>query len=191
MYCYGNMLKEEVLSTGCKSAWLCNCNFCVWLVQASLWIPLCVRHLLRMFPHRRVLWNCRKLPGLYEPSLIISTKCTNSKIHTNLCKNSFRLITPWIKFLLDKLMVTHLVKKCTMFYWIRSFITVFPTACFWSLCWARWIHSTTTHPFALRYILNLYFPLWLGLPRGLVPSGYLSKISYAVLISPIYVTTSR
>jgi hypothetical protein len=113
-------------------------------------------------------------------------KCTNNKVHTNLWKNAFRLITPWSRFILDKLMITHLVKKCTVFYWIRRFITVFPTACFWSLSWARWIHSTTSHPISLRY-----FHLWLGLPRGLVLSGYLSKISYAILISPLCVTTSR
>jgi hypothetical protein len=84
-----------------------------------------------------------------------------------------------------------LLRNATVFYKIPRFITMLTTACFWSLSWARWIHSTTSHPISLRYILELYFPLSLGLPRSLVLSGYLSNISYATLISSICVTASR
>jgi hypothetical protein len=34
----------------------------------------------------------------------------------------------------------------------RSFVTVFTEACHWSMSWARWIHSTPSHPTSWRSI---------------------------------------
>jgi len=42
-------------------------------------------------------------------------------------------ITPWSRVLLEKLVVTQLVKKYYYFYGTRRFITVFTRALHWSL----------------------------------------------------------
>jgi hypothetical protein len=70
----------------------------------------------------------------------------------------------------------------------RRFITVFTTAHHWFLSWARWIHSTPSHPISLRPILILSYHLRWGLPSGLFLSGFLTRILNAFLISPVRVT---
>jgi len=57
------------------------------------------------------------------------------------------------RILLEKLIVTQLVKKFPTFYGTRH----------WSLSWARWIQSTTSHNISLRYILILSSHLRQGL----------------------------
>jgi hypothetical protein len=44
-----------------------------------------------------------------------------------------------------------LSQKFPSFYGTRGFITVFTTACHWSLSWARWIQSTPSHPMTFQY----------------------------------------
>jgi len=58
--------------------------------------------------------------------------------------------------------------------------------CLWSKC----ILSTISHPIPLRSILTLFVfsHLNLGLPRGIFPSDFPSKIFYAFLISPMRTT---
>jgi hypothetical protein len=46
-------------------------------------------------------------------------------------------LSPWSIVLLEKLIVTYLVKKFHAFYGLRKFIAVFTTARNWSLSWAR------------------------------------------------------
>jgi len=53
------------------------------------------------------------------------------------------------------------------------------------LSWARRIQSTTSHPMSLRSVLILSSYLFLRLPSGLFPSGFLTEILYTFLISPI------
>jgi len=55
----------------------------------------------------------------------------------------------------QKQVLTQLVKKFPSFYGTRRFITVFARSNHWSLSWARYIHSTTSHPISLRPILIL------------------------------------
>jgi len=62
-------------------------------------------------------------------------------------------------------------------------ITVFTRTSLWSLFWARWIQSTTSHPVFLRLTLILSSHLRLGLLSGLLPSGLPTKIFHAFLIS--------
>jgi hypothetical protein len=58
----------------------------------------------------------------------------------------------------------------------------------WSLSWARPIQSIQSHPISLRSILILPTYLRLGLPSGLIPSGFPTNILYAFLFSPIRAT---
>jgi len=76
-------------------------------------------------------------------------------------------LTPWSR-VLEKMIVTQLVKKFTAFYGTRRFITVFTRLHHWSPSWTTLIQSTTSHPVSLRYIL-IILPshLCLGLPGGL------------------------
>jgi hypothetical protein len=67
------------------------------------------------------------------------------------------------KFLLEELMITQLV-KFSNFYGTRRIITVFTGAHEWSLSWARWVQSASSHSISLRYVLHSevcsrsYFP---------------------------------
>jgi len=51
-------------------------------------------------------------------------------------------ITPWGRVLLDKLTVTHLFKKFSGCYAIRSFISVFTIGCNCAFCWGSWNQFT-------------------------------------------------
>jgi hypothetical protein len=62
-----------------------------------------------------------------------------------------------------------------------SLITVFKRARHLSKFWARCIHSTTSHPVSLRYILILSCLLRLWLPSCLFPSCFPTKLLYALL----------
>jgi hypothetical protein len=92
-------------------------------------------------------------------------------------------MTPCSRVLLEKLIVTQLVKKIPVFYGIRRFITVYTRSRLWSLSWARCIQFTPSSPIFRRSILILSFHLHLGLPSGLFPSGYPTTILYTFLIS--------
>ena len=56
------------------------------------------------------------------------------------------------------------------------------------LSWARSIHSIPPYPTSWRSILILSFPLCLGLPSGLFPSGFPTKTLYTPLLFPIRAT---
>jgi hypothetical protein len=63
--------------------------------------------------------------------------------------------------LLEKLIVSQLVTKFPMFYRTWRFITVFITACKWSLPLARQIQSTPSNPMPLKTTYTLAFQLQL------------------------------
>jgi hypothetical protein len=82
-------------------------------------------------------------------------------------------LTPWIRFLLEKLIVAHLVKSFCTFYGNRSFTCLFSTRPrHWSLSWARLIQPTIFHSVFLRSILILYTHLRLDPPSDLLPSDF-------------------
>jgi hypothetical protein len=63
-------------------------------------------------------------------------------------------------------------------------IIAFTRAHRWSLSSAKWIQSSPSHPVSLRYIHTSYH-LHIGLPSGLFPSGFPTKILCEFLISPM------
>jgi hypothetical protein len=67
------------------------------------------------------------------------------------------------------------------FYGIRRFTTAFTEAHHRSLSRARWIQSTLSQTISLRSILILPYNLRLGLPSGLFPSSFPTKILYTLL----------
>jgi len=76
-------------------------------------------------------------------------------------------VTPWSRVLLEKIIITQLVKKFSTFYGTHMFVTMFTRARHWSLSWAGYIQSTTSHPLYLISILILSPHLCVGLSSGL------------------------
>ena len=98
------------------------------------------------------------------------------------------LLTPCFGFLLEKLTGLHLVKKFPAFHGTRMFITALTSVRHLSLSWASSIQSIYTHPTSWKSILILSTHLCLGLPSGLLHSGFLTKTLYTPLSSPIRAT---
>ena len=97
-------------------------------------------------------------------------------------------LNPLSRGLLEKLTGFQLIKKFPAFYEIWRVITTFTSAHHLSLSSARSIQSMPSHPTSWRSILILSSCLCLGLPRGLVPSGFPTKTLCTVLPSPIHAT---
>ena len=87
--------------------------------------------------------------------------------------------------------VLQLVKKFPAFYGTPKFITVLTSARNLSLSWANSIQSPQPLPTSWRSILILSSYLCLGLPNGLLPSGFPTKILCAPLLSSIIVRLSH
>ena len=98
------------------------------------------------------------------------------------------LLTPWCRVLLEKLTGLQLVKKFPAFHGTRRFITALTSVRHLSLSWASPIQSTYPHPTSWRSILILSTHLRLGLPSGLLPSGFPTKTLYIPLSSTIRAT---
>ena len=98
------------------------------------------------------------------------------------------LLTPWCRVLLEKLIGLHLVKKFLAFHGTRRFITALTSVRQLSLSWASPIQSIYTHPTSWRSVLILSAHLRLGLPSGLLPSGFPTKTLYNPLSSTIRAT---
>jgi len=92
-------------------------------------------------------------------------------------------LTPRSTALLEKLTVFQLVKKFPAFYGKRKFITAFTSACHLSLSCASSIQSKPPHPTSWRSKLLLSSHLCLGLPSGLFPSEFPTKIPCTPLFS--------
>ena len=88
------------------------------------------------------------------------------------------LLTPWCRVLLEKLTGLQLVKKFPAFHGKRRFITSLTSVRHLSLSWASPIHSIYPHPTSWSSVLILSTHLRLGLPSGLLPSGFPTKTLY-------------
>jgi hypothetical protein len=158
---------------------------CQWILQA----------IIAAFDHRK--WG-----GHHDPSPVVrglwiwgGSSCTTvypkvsglSHNEINNKKDSLRSNT---KDHGSKVAIQHtlaLVKKFPAFYGTRRFITVFTRARHWSLCLARWIHSTHYHTTYLRSSL-ISSHLHSGPPCGLFPSEFPTKILYTFIISSMRAT---
>ena len=98
------------------------------------------------------------------------------------------LLIAWCRVLLEQLIGLQLVKKFPIFHGTRRFITALTSVRHLSLSWDSPIQSIYPHPTSWRSILILYTHLRLGLPSGLFPSGFPTKILYTPLSSPIHAT---
>ena len=103
--------------------------------------------------------------------------------------NTFSL-TPRCRVLLEKLTGLQLVKKFPAFHGTRRFITALTSVRHLSLSWTSPIQSIYPHPTShiLESMLILFSYLCLGLPSGLLPSGFPTKNLYTPFSSPIRAT---
>jgi len=98
------------------------------------------------------------------------------------------LLTPWCRVHLEKLTGLQLVKKFPAFHGTRRFITALTSVRHLSLSCASPIQSIYPHTTSWRSILILATHLRLGLPSGLLPSGFPTKTLNTPLSSPIRAT---
>ena len=95
-----------------------------------------------------------------------------------ICKLITYLLTAWCRVLLEKLTGLQLVKKFPAFHGTRWFITALTSVRHLSLSCASPIQSIYPQPTSWRSILILSTHLRLGLPSGLLPSGFPTKTLY-------------
>ena len=114
-------------------------------------------------------------------TLVLQAVCDNYKVVSY-------LLTPWCRVLLEKLTGLQLVMKFPAFHGTRRFITALTSVRHLSLSWANPIQSIYPHPTSWRSVLILSTHLHLGLPSGLLPSGFPTKTPNTPLSSPIRTT---
>ena len=116
-----------------------------------------------------------------QRALFFRYRCIQIYIYTH-------LLTPWCRVLLEKLTGLQLLQKFPTFHATRRFITPLTGVRHLSLSWASPIQSIYPQPTSWRSILILSTHLCLGLPSGLLASGFLTKTLYVPLSSPIRAT---
>ena len=122
----------------------------------------------------------------------VAIKIKKTKYTILVCDGNYKqfvyLLTPRRRVLLEKLTGLQLVKKFPAFHGTRRFITALTSVRHLSLSWASPIQSIYPHPTSGRSILILSTHLRLGLPSGLLPSGFPTETLYTPLSSPIRTT---
>jgi hypothetical protein len=80
----------------------------------------------------------------------------------------------WSRFLLEKLVISQMVKKLQNFHGTRRLIVVFITAYSWSLSWNWLIQSIPSYHIPLRSIISVSFRLHL-ISQEISPQGFRIK----------------
>jgi len=116
------------------------------------------------------------------------TECTNititiSDVHHGNTSFHSMLLTPYSRDLLEKPVVTQVVKNLPACYGTWRVITAFTGARHWALSWARCIQSTPSHFLSPRCILVLSLYICQSLQHSLLPKVFPTKILYAFLFS--------
>jgi hypothetical protein len=96
-------------------------------------------------------------------------------------------LPPRRRVLPEKLTGPQVIKKFPTFHETQKFTSTFTKADCMSLFSARSIQSMPTHSTSQTSIF-ISSDLYLGIPRGLLPSGSPTKTFYALLPSPIHAT---
>ena len=104
---------------------------------------------------------------------------------------TFYLLKPWCRFLLEKLNSLQIVKKFPALYGTRRFIIALTNVRQLFLSRDSPIQPTYPHPIPWRSILILSTHLRLGIPSGLFPSGFPTKILYTPLLTHTRHTPSQ
>ena len=142
------------------------------------------------FPHVSPPKLCRHFS--YPPYLLLASPVTIFYCITQIIFNEKHLLTylltPWCRVFLEKLTDLQLVKKFPAFHGTRRFVTALTSVRHLSLSWASPIQSIYPHPNSWSSILILSTHLRLGLPSGLLHSGFPTKTLYSPLSSPIRAT---
>ena len=113
--------------------------------------------------------------------LFITTNC----VHQD---NVTYLRTPWSRVLLEKLTGSAGSQEIPRIFVTRKFLTVLTSTRQLSLSWVNSIQSPQPPPTSWRSILKLSSHLCLGLPNGLLPSGFPTRTLCTPLPSPIRAT---
>ena len=183
---------------------LCICCVYIYAVHVRM-VPMECRNMKRRFCASLLcILQCQE-GWLYK---LISTLCTvhailnhSAFVHFPLtmfsnsafCSHDITylltyLLTPWSRILLEKLTGFQLVKKFSVFYGTRRFITAFTSVQHLSLSWANSIQSMPPHATAWRSFLILSSHLRLGLPSGFFLSRFPIKTLHMPLLSHIRAT---
>ena len=123
-----------------------------------------------MFLHSKIISVCKFCLNFYLAN-VYRTRDIRGDLSTY-------LLTPRCRVLLEKLTGVQLVKKFPAFHGTRRFITALTSVRHLSLSWASPIQSIYPHPTSWRSTLILFTHLRLGLPSGLLPSGFPTKTLY-------------
>jgi hypothetical protein len=165
-YCW---TREEVPNCNVNNIWI-SCLFCPQTTNKSTWQYSRVHALdgSAIGTGYNVITERLLLTFGVIPSPFVGTHGTPSY-----------LTSPWSGVLFEEMLVTQLFSKFPAFYGTPKFITVFTTAR--HLVPMR-SQMNPVHNFS-SYFSKIH--LFLSLPSGLFPSGFLTKILYAFLIFPM------
>jgi hypothetical protein len=112
--------------------------------------------------------------GFKRPYFIETFPCSSDKHTLQIIVTDKQLIfqyllTPWNIVLLEKIIVSQLVKNFPAFYGTRMFITAFTCASQQYLSWASSVQSMPPHSTSWRSDLNIIFPSTPGSSRFSFP----------------------
>jgi hypothetical protein len=118
-----------------KYSWLVGHRVPVYDVHSSKKFRWIIQAVWTCAPSYVYEWNAENLFRTLACEKYVSVKILRSFCSQLRLILSVYCVFPnlWCRILLEKLIVTHLAKKLSAFCGTQRFITIFPTACHWSL----------------------------------------------------------